>query len=142
MVPIEYIARAVIESEGKFLMCHNKKDDHWFFPGGHIEIGESAPDALLREIDEELGVSGEVRRFIGASENKYEAHGKVSQEINLVFEVALDTQEMTSREDHIEFAWLTPDEIRNACVLPVSLRDAIISLSSSKSPLWVSEGFK
>lgn len=141
MVPIEYIVRAVIESEGKFLMCHNKKDDHWFFPGGHIERGESAPEALLREIREELGATGEVLHFIGASENKYESHGKVSQEINLVFQVRLDEQEMVSNEDHIEFAWLTPDEIRNACILPTSLRDVILAHTKNNPALWASEGF-
>ena len=141
MVPIEYIARAVIESEGKFLMCHNKKDDHWFFPGGHIETGESAPEALLREIDEEIGATGNVVRFLGASENKYESKGKVSQEINLVFEVVLNEQEMVSKEDHIEFAWLTPDEIRSATILPPSLRDAILAYATNKAPLWASEGF-
>ena len=141
MVPIEYIVRAVIESEGKFLMCHSKKDGHWFFPGGHIETGESAPEALMREIQEEVGATGEVRRFIGASENKYESNGKVSQEINLVFEVRLDKQEMVSKEDHIEFAWLTPNEIRNAVILPPSLRDAILAYTENKAPLWASEGF-
>jgi len=141
MATIEYIARAVIESEGKFLLCHAKKDGHWFFPGGHIEEGESAPEALVREVREELGVSGEVRRFIGASENKYGPHGKESNEINLIFEVTLDENGVVSQEDHIEFAWLTRDEMQDANVLPLSLRDAVLAMHEKQKPLWASEGF-
>lgn len=76
---IEYIARAIIEEDGKFLLCRGRispRPNHepansWFFPGGHIEEGESAPEVLMREIMEELGEESEAKRFLGASENKF-----------------------------------------------------------------------
>ena len=139
---IECIARAVIEEDGKFLLCRGKGRENWFFPGGHIEEGESAPEALMREITEELGEESEVKRFIGTSENKFEIKGVVTHEINLVFDVALlNDGEHISQEDHLEFAWLTRDELRDAIVFPASLRDAILALHAKEKPLWVSEGF-
>lgn len=141
MSSIEFIARAIIEKDGKILLCHGLGKPNWFFPGGHIESGESAPEALLREIEEELGVSGTIVRFLGASENKFELKGESVQEINLVFEVVLDEQgSMMSKEDHIEFAWFTREEMGDLLVFPMTLRDAIIENSTIK-PLWVSEGF-
>jgi 8-oxo-dGTP diphosphatase len=37
----------------------------WEFPGGKVEDGESAADALVREIKEEFGVDVDVGEFVG-----------------------------------------------------------------------------
>ncbi len=157
MAHTEIIARALIEKDGKVLLCHGKGKENWFFPGGHIEECESAPTALLRELDEELGAFGQVVQFLGASENKFEIDGKVTHEINLLFEVVLDEgSSHESKEDHIEFAWFTYSELREMKVFPLSLRDAVLAIHTSSSrqndlrdtmpqnrkPLWTSEGFK
>lgn len=142
MSALECIARAVIKEDGKFLLCRGEGNENWFFPGGHIEEGESAPEALMREIQEELGEESEVRRFMGAAENIYETKDGEVHEINLVFEVTLTSNgERTSQEDHLEFEWFTREELRNAIVFPTSLRDAILALNSNPTPFWVSEGF-
>lgn len=139
---IECITRAVIEEDGKILLCRGKGKGNWFFPGGHIEEGESAPEALMREIKEELGEESEVMRFIGASENKYQTKNGEVHEINLVFEVnLLSDGGRTSQEDHLEFDWLTRDELRDAIVFPATLRDAVLATHSKEKPFWVSEGF-
>lgn len=143
MTHTELIARAFIEKDDKVLLCHGKGKENWFFPGGHIEKGESAPEALLRELFEEMGAQGEIRRFLGASENKFEMKGEMVHEINLVFEVVLDegsTHE--SKEDHLEFAWFSYAEMRDLLVYPLSLRDAILALHTKNKPLWASEGFE
>jgi len=58
--PIE-VAVAVIQDEiGRVLLTKRPEHVHqgglWEFPGGKLEIGESVKDALLREINEELGI--------------------------------------------------------------------------------------
>ncbi len=156
MSSIEYIARAVIEEnlvapsgparydseESKILLCRTKGAEHWFFPGGHIEEGESAHGALVREITEELGEESEVLRFICASENKYQTKDGDVHEINLFFEVKfLSDGERVSQEDHLEFAWFTHKELRGATVFPLALRDAILAHHTKDKPFWVSEGF-
>lgn len=142
MVNIECIARAVVEENGKFLLCRGKGNENWFFPGGHIEEGESAPEALMREIQEELGEESEVKRFLGASENKFRYNGSATHEINLIFEVALISDGgRVSQENHLEFAWFTREELRDAIVFPASLRDAVLAMHTKEKPLWASEGF-
>lgn len=142
MATIECIARAVIVEGDKFLLCRGKGNENYFFPGGHIEEGESAPLSLMREIKEELGEESEVRRFVGASENKFSTKNGEVHEINLVFEVALLRDgERISQEDHLEFAWLTRDELRDAIVFPASLRDAVLATHAKEKPFWVTEGF-
>ena len=142
MATIECIARAVIQEDGKFLLCRGKGNGSWFFPGGHIEEGESAPESLTREIMEEIGEKSEVKRFVGATENKYQTKNGEVHEINLVYEVSLiDTGLCESQEDHLEFAWLTREELRNAIVFPATLRDAVLATHTKEKPFWVSEGF-
>lgn len=49
------------------LLVRSKKDPSiWVFPKGHIEPGETADAAALRETREEAGVDGEVLGRVGA----------------------------------------------------------------------------
>ena len=43
-----------------------------FLPGGHVEIGESAENALIRELREELGVNCSIQQFLGVIENQWQ----------------------------------------------------------------------
>jgi 8-oxo-dGTP pyrophosphatase MutT (NUDIX family) len=54
--------------KAKVLMVRaNKNRRHWIFPKGHIEKGESARAAALRELREEGGVAAQVIRRLGTS---------------------------------------------------------------------------
>jgi 8-oxo-dGTP diphosphatase len=60
-IPIIHVAAAVItRPDGYFLLASRPADKsypgYWEFPGGKIEPGESAQQALIRELDEELGI--------------------------------------------------------------------------------------
>lgn len=45
-----------------------RNPDHWIFPKGHIEPGEAAEAAAVRELREEGGVDGEVVSRVGEYE--------------------------------------------------------------------------
>lgn len=53
-------AVALIDSDGRVLLAERPEGKifagYWEFPGGKIEIGETPEAALVRELDEELGV--------------------------------------------------------------------------------------
>ncbi len=49
----EVCVRGVIIRRGKILVCRHKEKKYYFFPGGHIDFGETAEAALLRELKEE-----------------------------------------------------------------------------------------
>ncbi len=56
-----HVACAIIENSGKVLAAQRSATMtlplKWEFPGGKIEAGESPEECLIRELEEELGVS-------------------------------------------------------------------------------------
>ncbi|HLX79702.1 MAG TPA: Nudix family hydrolase [Burkholderiales bacterium] len=63
-MPVEVAAAVIERPDGSFLLAQRPAGKvyagWWEFPGGKIEVGESAANALARELREELGI--EVRR--------------------------------------------------------------------------------
>lgn len=54
----ENVAAVIINKDKKVLMCeHIWIDDAWQFPQGGIEEGEKEEEALLRELEEEIGTN-------------------------------------------------------------------------------------
>ena len=60
---------AIILKEGKFLMAGNERFPHLYSVGGRIKFGETAEEAVVREVFEETGVEMEVDRLGFIHEN-------------------------------------------------------------------------
>jgi 8-oxo-dGTP diphosphatase len=58
--PVDVAVGVLIDGEGRFLMTSRPTGkvyaDHWEFPGGKLESGETVAQALRRELNEELGI--------------------------------------------------------------------------------------
>ena len=73
MKSIEVVA-AIIVRDGKILATqrgYGKWKGWWEFPGGKIEAGEKAQEALIREIQEELEIEIAIDKFIQTVEYDY-----------------------------------------------------------------------
>lgn len=60
--PAHRVSCGLLVRDGRVFLVHRADSNDWYpnvwdFPGGHIEPGESSPDALMRELREELGVT-------------------------------------------------------------------------------------
>ena len=62
---------AVIMKEGRFLMVRNDVQDYFYSVGGRIRFGETAEEAVIREVFEETGVRMEVDRLGFVHENYF-----------------------------------------------------------------------
>jgi mutator protein MutT len=79
------VAAALIERDGRILICRRRGDqDHagkWEFPGGKVEAGEEPPEALARELREELAIEA----AIGVEVARYEYAYPGRKPIRLIF---------------------------------------------------------
>lgn len=132
----EIIARAVIRRNGHILLARQRTKAWSFLPGGNVEAGERVKVALIREIAEELGTEAKIAGFVGAVEHGYLEHGTTHHELNLVFEVAIADTEPTSQEDHLEFHWLTVDQLADTDVRPKTLKNALLAAGDDRTPFW------
>ena len=54
---------AIIMKNGKILMTGNARNDYLFSVGGRVKFGETADEAIVREVYEETGVKMEIDRL-------------------------------------------------------------------------------
>ena len=136
---IHFITRALLVQGDKVLLCKPIKKDWYFLPGGHIEEGETAKEALLRELIEELGEGGyKVGEFIGACENLFPLKENLSHhEINLAFLVEVSSGiKLKSIEEHIEFVLVDKDSLADYALLPKSFKEGIIGWLENKQTFF------
>ena len=59
--PEPTVGALIVNKEGKILLTKSHKwFDKYTLPGGHIEVGETMKDAVIREVKEEVGLDVEV----------------------------------------------------------------------------------
>ena len=114
------VVGAVIIKDGLILCAQRgstgKLPGMWEFPGGKIEPGESATEALVREITEELSVTIEVNEFINKAEFEYD-FGIVI--LSTYYCSLLSGEPILS--EHENMAWLRSDELQTLEWAPADL---------------------
>ncbi len=126
---VEVIARGVCVADGQVLLCYGRKAALTYLPGGHIEFRETARQALVREIKEELGCAAEAGRFLGCCEHSFLQKGEPHAEINLVFELTIHGlkpgAQVDAAEDWIGFRWQALEKLDEANLEPSPFRGLI-----------------
>jgi 8-oxo-dGTP diphosphatase len=86
------VVAALIVRGGEVLICQRRADQpmglQWEFPGGKIEPGESAEQALARELDEELGIHATIGPPVTRIRHNYRNGGAVDLQFFAVREYA------------------------------------------------------
>lgn len=79
---------AIIMQDGKILMVGNDRAGYLYSVGGRIQFGETAEEAVVREVFEETGVKMEIDRLGFVHENYFYGDAP-SKQGRLVYEISL-----------------------------------------------------
>lgn len=109
------VAAALQRDDGRWLM--HRRPDHkhhgglWEFPGGKVESSETPADALVREIQEELGITLDRDALAPAGFAERAAEGGQPAIVILLYTARQWTGDPTALEDGAAVGWYTADEV-------------------------------
>jgi 8-oxo-dGTP diphosphatase len=113
------VVAALIESDGKLLVCQRRRTDSfglmWEFPGGKLEPGETPAQALARELQEELGVEARIGPEIFRTRHQYSELGEA---IDLIFFSATVTPADIRNQAFETMEWRQPQTLHELNFLP------------------------
>lgn len=129
-----YRAAAIIIEDGCVLFASNQRDDYYYSIGGGVHMGETAEDAVLREVYEETGVHYEIDHLAVIHENFFNSNtGTLNaldcHELSFYFMMKpRGTQELNSNSisaygDKELMHWVPIEDLDKVKAFPAFLKD-------------------
>ena len=127
------VVAAILERDGKILLAqrpaHADQPGMWEFAGGKVEPSESQPQALRRELHEELGIEAVVGQYVASHQR--EVSGRI---IHLHAWHVPDYQGELHAHEHQQLVWCLPEEALTYPLAPadIPLLQAFILLRDAR----------
>ena len=134
-----YRVCAVMVHEGKLLAMRDERSPYYYLPGGRVKLGETAEDAVLRELREELGISAAIRRPLWLNQGFFteDVDQLRYHELCLYFLIDFAGTDLLARgrsfrrdegvHSH-QFTWLPFESLVDAYFYPIFLKREIFHL--------------
>lgn len=101
-----------INEEYRFLLIKNRRSNHWGFPKGHMEKGETREQTAMREVLEETGLHIDILDGF-CSESDYRIGGKIEKRVDVFLATTADTQTVIQKEEIENYIWLRYPEAQD-----------------------------
>ena len=106
----------VVNGQDEVLMIRRSDNGNWAVPGGAVDLGESVPQAAIRETLEETGITCEVTGISGLYTDPrhiilYTGDGEARQEFSIVLTGRPVSGEPTPSDESREVRWVPKAEL-------------------------------
>ena len=134
-----YRVCAMIISENRILAMHDERSPYFYLPGGRVKMGETAEQAVVREIREELGVTLIIARPLWLNQAFFteDVDGIRYHELCIYFLMDISNTDLSERGSSFirtegkhthAFEWLEFDRLRDEYFYPIFLKKEIFNL--------------
>lgn len=123
---VTQVAVAILQnSKGDFLLTSRPANKPWAgwweFPGGKFEAGESAEHALIRELQEELGITpSHIQPWLTRTYDYPATHDSAAKTVKLHFFFVIAWQGDLAGLENQQLSWQNPSNISVAPILPAN----------------------
>ena len=130
----------ILSQSGKILLQKRADKGTWGLPGGAIDLGESAVEALVREFYEETGLKVAVKRLLNVY-TKYSdsySNGDEAQVLTILYLVSSETSISTNffaNEETLELGFFDRRDIQNITIVNQQHQDMINDFFENKFPI-------
>jgi len=130
-----YRVAGICIQNGKVLLQKPSNDTGFAFPGGHVTLGETNEQTLIREFQEEIGIDVAVGDLKWVGELFFPWGKKSCHQICLYYVVELQAgdiplegmflgkEHIEGRNFDLEFHWIPVTELKNIEVYPTNVVD-------------------
>ena len=134
-----YRVCAVILHDGKILAMHDERSPYFYLPGGRVKLGETAEEAVLREVREELRITAKIDRPLWLNQGffKEDVDGLQYHEICIYFLMDISDTDLFSKGDKFflpegkhrhTFEWLQWERLEDEYFYPIFIKKEIFHL--------------
>ncbi len=134
-----YRVCAMIISENRLLAMHDEHSPYFYLPGGRVKMGETAEQAVVREIWEELGVTLKIARPLWLNQAFFteDVDGIRYHELCIYFLIDISNTDLLERGNSFTltegkhthtFEWLAFDSLKDEYFYPIFLKKQIFDL--------------